>query len=125
MGKMSQIDIQSLYVRMFERDLSARKIEYSSAVLDRHFARRSMEGACKGIPSLAFADFPRQAQGDGSSERRRVPKISGSREKSEWRSQTPGPNALASRQFSGTKSQLLRHPCDRPVTSLRRFVESR
>ena len=36
-GTISQIDIQSLYARMFERSLSARMIEYTNAVLESAF----------------------------------------------------------------------------------------
>ena len=36
-GTISQIEIQSLYARMFERSLSARMIEYTNAVLESAF----------------------------------------------------------------------------------------
>jgi integrase len=57
-GTISQIDIQSLYARMFERSLSARTIEYTNAVLESAFlqaARWKMlaEDPCVGV------DLPR------------------------------------------------------------------
>jgi hypothetical protein len=36
-GAIGQIDIQELYAQMFERELSARTIEYANAVLESAF----------------------------------------------------------------------------------------
>ena len=57
-GTISQIDIQSLYARMFERGLSARTIEYTNAVLESAFrqavrSKMLAEDPCIGV------DLPR------------------------------------------------------------------
>ena len=57
-GTISQIDIQSLYARMFERGLSARTIEYTNAVLESAFRqavrwKMLAEDPCVGV------DLPR------------------------------------------------------------------
>jgi integrase len=57
-GTVSQIDIQNLYAQMFERGLSARTIEYTSAVLRSAF-RQAVRWKMLAEDPCAGVDLPR------------------------------------------------------------------
>ena len=83
-GTISQIDIQSLYARMFERGLSARTIEYTNAVLESAF-RQAVRWKMLAEDPCAGVDLPRvkrkEMEALSVEECRRFLEVA---EKSEW-----------------------------------------
>jgi integrase len=83
-GTVSEIDIQSLYVQMFERGLSARTIEYTNAVLKSAF-RQAVRWKMLAEDPCAGVDLPRikrkEMEALSVEECRRFLEVAG---KSEW-----------------------------------------